>query len=140
MANAIINSYAVFKESFLILRKDKKMLLFPVLAGMACLIAILSFILPVFLAIDLLGLFSLLLIFIFYLAMYFISIFFASTMVIYASLRLRDSKPTARHNNNYFVLVRFVLWRQRMSVFHMWEHPMRIDLPRTESPRFFTRA
>lgn len=94
MANAIINNYAVFKESFLMLRKNKKMLLFPVLAGMACLIAILSFILPVFLAIELLGLFSLLLIFIFYLAMYFISIFFASTMVIYASLRLRDSKPT----------------------------------------------
>jgi len=94
MSNTINNSYAVFKESLLILRKDKTMLLFPVLAGAAYLIAILSFILPLFLAIDLLGLFSLLPIFIFYLAIYCISIFFSSAIVVYASLRLRDNKPT----------------------------------------------
>ena len=94
ISNIFTSSYAVFRESLLILRKDKAMLLFPVLAGIACLIATLSFILPVFLAIDLLGLFSLLLIFIFYIAMYFVCIFFSSTMIIYASFRIRDSKLT----------------------------------------------
>ena len=61
MANAITSGCAVFKESLLILNNDKKILLFPVLAGMASLAAIISFILLTYLAIDFIGFFSLLL-------------------------------------------------------------------------------
>lgn len=94
MANAIANSYAVFKESLIILDKDRKILLFPVLAGMASLMAIMGFVLSAFLAIDLIGLFSLLLIPACYLVVYFISVFFSSAMVIYASLRLQGGETT----------------------------------------------
>ena len=92
MANAITNGCAVFKESLLILNKDKKILLFPVLAGMASLAAIISFILLTYLAIDFIGLVSLLLIFICYLVVYFACIFFSSAMVIYISLRIRGGE------------------------------------------------
>jgi hypothetical protein len=94
MPNTFTNSYAVFKESFLILRKDKTMLIFPMLSGIACAIAILSFVFPAILSIDSLGPFSLLLFLVCYLAIYFICIFFSSAMIIYASLRLKGEKPS----------------------------------------------
>lgn len=94
MANAITNSFAVFKESLLILNKDKKILLFPISAGVASLAAIISFILPTFLAIDFIGLFSLLLVFACYLIVYFLCIFFSSAMVIYVSLRIQGGDPS----------------------------------------------
>ena len=94
MPNIVTNSYAVFRESFLILRKNKAMLTFPILSGIACVIAILSFVSPAILAIDSLGLFSLLLLFVCYLFIYFICAFFSSAMIISASLRLKGGKPS----------------------------------------------
>jgi len=94
MPNIITNSYAVFKESFLILRKNKAMLIFPVLSGIACAITILSFIFSAILSIDSSGWLSLLLLFVCYLVIYFICIFFSSAMIISASLRLKGKKPS----------------------------------------------
>lgn len=94
MPNIFTNSYAVFRESFLILRKDKTMLIFPALSGLACVIAVLIFVFPAILNIDSLGLSFLLLFFVCYLVMYFICIFFSSAMITSASLRLKGGKPS----------------------------------------------
>lgn len=94
MANPISNSYAVFKESFLVLCKDKKMLLFPVLAGITCSVAILGFVLPVFIGGELVSLASAALFFGGYLTVYFICIFFSSAMIIYASLKIKGEQAS----------------------------------------------
>lgn len=94
MIKSIVNSYKVLLESFRILCRDKMMLVFPLFSGAACLLAILTFIVPVFLAAWELWPLSLFLIFACYLALYFICIFFSSAMVAYASMRIKDNKPT----------------------------------------------
>ena len=90
--SAISNSYSVFKESLSIIGKDKILLIYPVLAGITSFIAAISFILP--LALGLVGSFYLLSVMIFYLVIYFISIFFSSALMIAAELTLKGGKPT----------------------------------------------
>ncbi|HPM42439.1 MAG TPA: DUF6159 family protein [Candidatus Omnitrophota bacterium] len=94
MANAITNSYRIFKESLSVLRRDRKILLFPVFASLACLITVSGFALSAFLLFDSIGLFSLVFVFLCYFAVYFLGIFFYSSMIIYASRLVKGDKPS----------------------------------------------
>ncbi|MBP7056427.1 MAG: hypothetical protein KBB52_06220 [Candidatus Omnitrophica bacterium] len=94
MANAIANSYKIFKESLSVLRRDRKVLLFPVLTCIACFIAIPSFVLPAFFLFDSIGIFSLVFVFLCYFAVYFLGIFFYAAMVIYSSRLVKGDKPS----------------------------------------------
>lgn len=89
--SAIFNSYSVFKESLSIIGKDKTLLLFPVLAGIASMIAAVSFILP--LVFEAGASIYVLIILSFYLVIYFISIFFSSAMMISADLIIKGGNP-----------------------------------------------
>ncbi len=94
MPNAVTNSFAVFKESLGALLREKAMLIFPVLAGISCLAAVLGFALLAFLTFDSAILLSLLFIAACYTFLYFISVFFFSAMVIFASSNIKGGKPT----------------------------------------------
>lgn len=94
MANIITGSYAVFTESLSILRKNKRMAIFPVLCGIVCVIVLLGFVAFLVLAIDVVGLFSIAAAFLLYLAIYCICIFFSSALVAYASVRLTGGTPS----------------------------------------------
>lgn len=110
MPNIFSNSYAVFKESLHILREDKKMFIFPVVAGIMCLAATAGFALFTVLVIEPFVLIALLSIFIWYLFMYFLCIFFSSAMVIYAYLQIKGEKRSvitaimAAGKNSYNIL------------------------------------
>ncbi|HVP95097.1 MAG TPA: DUF6159 family protein [Methanoregulaceae archaeon] len=100
MFESFSRSFTLIKESWKVLSLDKEILLFPVLSGIALLIVLLSFVIPVFFF----GLISpgsafvpgsmyIPLLFLFYLLCYFIIIFFNSALITCARIRLTGGDP-----------------------------------------------
>ena len=100
MFDSISRSISLIRSSWSVLNKDKEILLFPILSGIACLIVVISFIIPaVLIGAGLKGIEhnSLLLyggVFVFYLITYFIIIFCNVGLVTCANIRLNGGDPT----------------------------------------------
>jgi len=99
MFGNISNSWSLIKKSFGILRKDKEIMLFPILSGVVTLILLASFALPVVFYGDQLGVLDNNIaiwagVFLFYLLSYFIVIFFNVGLVTCVHMRLNGQDPT----------------------------------------------
>jgi hypothetical protein len=109
MAGRISRGWGILTQSWSVVRQDKELLLFPVLSGMACLVVTASFILPVVFvpelqetfhdvrkgeASDVQKLASLALSFAFYMAHYFVIVFFNTALASCAMIRFRGGDPT----------------------------------------------
>jgi hypothetical protein len=91
-------------QSFRVLRADKRLVVFPIMSGIACLIVLASFLLPLWGTGEIkvileeknhqLGALDYVLLFLFYFANYFVIIFFNSALVACAIGRLRGNEPT----------------------------------------------
>lgn len=100
MFESISRSIALIKASWEVIKKDKEILLFPVLSGIICIIITASFLIPaIFMGVGLdtknhssplvyVG------IFLFYLVTYFVVIFFNAGLVACAHIRLTGGDPT----------------------------------------------
>jgi hypothetical protein len=97
----ISNSFALARSSWRVLREDKKLVLFPVLSGIACLMVLISFAVP-FVAMPQLvndlqqhAAWALYVIgFAFYFVNYFVIIFFNAALVSCALMRFNGAEPT----------------------------------------------
>lgn len=105
MFERISNGWALAKQSWRVLMLDKEMLVFPLLSGIACLIVLASFGVPILMGMDQIeqmaeqneGLGQVLLwgvLFLFYFANYFVIVFFNSALVACAIIRFRGGDPT----------------------------------------------
>lgn len=105
MFKRLSNSWNLVKASWAVLLADKELIIFPILSGIASLVVIASFAVPMFLA----GIFEELfagvgaaqvvgyiLIFLFYLAQYFVILFSNTALVGAAMIRLEGGDPTVR--------------------------------------------
>ena len=103
MFERISNSFALVRHSWAVLKKDKEILVFPVLSGLSSMAAAASFIVPAFLLASheeaskkqqhLAWYF---LTFAFYLVSYFITIFFNVGVMTCASIRMDGGDPTVK--------------------------------------------
>jgi len=104
MFSRLSNSWELVKESAAVLRADKELIVYPIVSSIGALVVTATFIVPIFASglidgvlsrgterIDLLGLAVM---FVFYLAQYFIIIFANSALVGAALIRLRGGDPT----------------------------------------------
>lgn len=97
MFNKIGTSWHLMKQSFRVLTLDKELILFPIVAGIFSLIAILSFFLPFFILETVF--FSpvfFIVAFAFYFTIYFITIFFNSALIGAANIRFNGGNPTLK--------------------------------------------
>lgn len=97
MSGRFSRSWELVKASASVLRSDKELMLFPVISGVASLVVLATFLLPM----ALLGLFAegfgagaLVLGFLFYFCQYAVVIFFNSALVAAAMIRLEGGDPT----------------------------------------------
>jgi hypothetical protein len=94
--NSFNRSFGLVKESFNVLKKDKEIMLFPIISGVVG-IALLGFLLVSMLSTSLPGdtsnVTSYLLLFIYYLASYFTVIFFNTGLVTCANIRMNGGDP-----------------------------------------------
>jgi hypothetical protein len=110
-------SWDLVKESFNVLRKDKEIMLFPVISGITALLLLASFVAPLFFlggtensgAFDVLWLVWL---FAYYVLSYFIVIFFNVGLVTCAHIRLSGGDPTFRDglNNAFKNIGKIFVW------------------------------
>ncbi|HEY9205606.1 MAG TPA: DUF6159 family protein [Candidatus Methanoperedens sp.] len=107
------------KESFEVLKKDKEIMLFPVISAIVTVLLFISFIIPIFyLDFDTLprrlfaGEFGYLLIFIYYVLSYFIVIFFNTGLITCAHIRLNGGDPTFSDglNNAWKHIGKIFIW------------------------------
>lgn len=105
MFERLSRGWDLAKQSLEVLKLDKELLLFPILSGAACLVAMASFAVPVYFSGMLEGLAAEevapstqiimgVLGFLFYFVTYFIIIFFNSALVACAIIRLKGGDPT----------------------------------------------
>ncbi len=102
MFTRISNSWELVKASFAVLRADKELLIFPVVSFLASLVVMATFAVPMLLAGffdsllsgDANGVLSVIIGFLFYLVMYFVTIFFNSALAGAAAIRLDGGDPT----------------------------------------------
>ncbi|NDJ74844.1 MAG: hypothetical protein GYB65_01180 [Chloroflexi bacterium] len=97
------NSWELVKASFAVLRADKELIIFPIVSGLAVLAVTIAFIIPMVAVgffesvseggADIAGL---VIAFVFYVVMYFITIFSNTALVGAALIRLRGGDPTLR--------------------------------------------
>ncbi len=90
-------SWQLVKESFNVLKKDKEIMLFPILSGAVSILVFATFILPIFLAsnFDFNGsIFTYVVLFLYYLVSYFVVIFFNVGLITCANIRLNGGDPT----------------------------------------------
>ena len=107
MFGKLSRGWDLAKQSFEVLKLDKELLLFPIISGAACLVAMASFAVPVYFSglLDqlqteeasqqtqiIMGVIG----FLFYFVTYFIIIFFNSALVACAIIRLKGGDPTVR--------------------------------------------
>lgn len=96
----ISRGFQLFKETFGILKKDREMLLFPILSGVVTLLVVATFLLPLFFSGLLAETYSggsillYVLLFLFYVVSYFIVIYFNTALVSCALMRLDGRDPT----------------------------------------------
>jgi Family of unknown function (DUF6159) len=100
MVGTLSRSWQLVQETWRVLRKDKELLVFPVVSGIAVIIIIASFILPLLFSGLLRSGFGIvtwvLLIFVFYFVTYFVVIFFNTALIAAAHIRLSGGDPTIR--------------------------------------------
>lgn len=104
MFQRLTTGWHLARQSFHVLRLDKELLLFPVLSGLACLLVLASFAVPLWYTDALNGLqeegadaqnpLALLVMFAFYAVNYFVIIFFNSALVACAMIRFHGGDPT----------------------------------------------
>ncbi len=99
----ISRGWKLTKLSLRVIRKDKEILLLPVMSAAATVVVLASFIVGIFLSTGFDGFFegasvvtSLALLFTFYFVSYFISIFFGAAVIGCATIRLNGGDPTVR--------------------------------------------
>lgn len=96
----ISRGFQLFKETFGILKKDREMVLFPILSGIVTLIVVATFLLPLVFSGVLAGtgsggsILMYALLFVFYAVSYFIVIYFNTALVSCALIRLDGRDPT----------------------------------------------
>lgn len=102
----IANGWELTKQSLQVLRSDKELLVFPLMSGVACLLVLGSFALPLWMSgyvetfargerqANDIGLLGYAVLFLFYLANYFVIVFFNSALVACAVIRFRGGDPT----------------------------------------------
>jgi len=94
--NTFGRSFGLVKESFSVLNKDKELMLFPIISGVAGIMLLISFLILMFstsLFGDAGGLISYPLTFLYYLLSYFIIIFFNTGLIACANIRLNGGDP-----------------------------------------------
>lgn len=99
MFESVGRSIELVKESWKIIGKDKEILLFPIISGIACILVMITFILPLLFAGSHTGkeLGPVILyggLFLFYLITYFIVIFCNTGLITCANIRLTGGDPT----------------------------------------------
>jgi len=109
MANRTGSGWQLLSQSWAIVRRDKSLLLFPVMSSLACLVVVASFVLPVVLSVDLRQLFNnnrqggaqawqnvgfYALLFAFYFANFLVIVFFNTALVSCALMRFSGGEPT----------------------------------------------
>lgn len=105
MFERVATGWELVVQSYRVLRLDKELLLFPVLSGLACLVVLASFGVPLFLTGALAeatadrnetfqSVLTYVVLFAFYFANYFVIIFFNSALVGCAVIRLKGGDPT----------------------------------------------
>ncbi len=101
MFSRITNSFALARSSWGVLKTDKKLVLFPVLSGIACVLVLISFVTPFLIAPDAFknlqqqAPWALALItFAFYFINYFVIVFFNAALVSCALIRFHGGDPT----------------------------------------------
>ena len=109
MANRIGSGWQLLSQSWAIVRRDKSLLLFPVMSSLACLVVVASFVLPVVLSVDLRQLFNnnrqggaqawqnvgfYAVLFAFYFANFLVIVFFNTALVSCALMRFSGGEPT----------------------------------------------
>ena len=98
MAGTLTRSWELVRETMSVLNKDKELLLFPVLSGIAVMVIIASFILPLLftgiISQTVAPLLLVVLVFLFYFVSYFIVIFFNIGLISCAYIRLQGGNPT----------------------------------------------
>ena len=97
MFETLSRSWGLVKSSAAVLRSDKELMLFPVLSGLASLVVLATFALPMF-ALRVfehgIGLAGLALAFVFYFCQYAVIVFFNAALVGAAMIRLDGGDPT----------------------------------------------
>jgi hypothetical protein len=100
MFESFSRSFTLIRESWKVLSLDKEILLFPILSGIALLIVLLSFVIPIFFLGFIsnagpiaLGAWYIPVLFLFYLLCYFIIIFFNAALIACARIRLTGGNP-----------------------------------------------
>jgi hypothetical protein len=98
MAGTLTRSWELVRETMSVLNKDRELLLFPVLSGIAVIVIIASFILPLLfsglVSLTVTPLLLVVLVFLFYFVSYFIVIFFNTGLIACAYIRLQGGNPT----------------------------------------------
>ena len=100
MFESIGRSFALVKASWQILTEDRKLLVFPVLSGIATLVVVASFVLPLFLSGAVFGgapagkLPGIVYLFLFYVVCYFVAIFFNTGLITCVSAKLQGRDAT----------------------------------------------
>jgi hypothetical protein len=94
--NTFSRSFRLVKESYAVLKKDKELMLFPIISGVAGIILLISFLIMMF-STSLFGslgnIISYPLIFLYYLLSYFIIIFFNTGLIACVNIRLNGGDP-----------------------------------------------
>jgi len=101
MFDRIANGFSLARSSWGVLRTDKKLVLFPILSGIACVFVLLSFVAPFLIKLDLFDDLRLrapwalaLIGFAFYYCSFFAIIFFNAALVSCALIRFNGGEPT----------------------------------------------
>lgn len=93
----LARSFALVKQSFSVLKKDKEIMMFPIISSIVSAIVMITFIVPVFIFFEVISQNNITIyasIFVFYVVSYFIVIFFNSGLITCAHMRLSGQDPT----------------------------------------------
>jgi len=122
MAGTFSQSFRLVKESFNVLRKDRAIMLFPIITGIVIILLIFPFVLSIglienlekveIIAPNYFSYLFYLLIFLFYLTIYFVVIFFNVGLITCAYIRLTGGDPTFSNGFKYALkhIKRIFLW------------------------------
>ncbi len=100
MMEKFTHSFQLVKESFEVLKKDKEIMLFPLISAIVTVLLFISFLIPIFFlkfgteSMQITGNFYYILLFIYYILSYFIVIFFNTGLITCANIRLNGGDPT----------------------------------------------
>ncbi|MCJ7694720.1 MAG: DUF6159 family protein, partial [Anaerolineaceae bacterium] len=101
--NRIKRSWALAKASLEVLKKDKELMIFPIISGIAMMVVIAAFAIPTLVGNLIDGIFdtgipflAYIVLFLFYLVQYMVVYFFSTALVGAAIIRLRGGDPTVK--------------------------------------------